>query len=252
MYQRSCTHWVTIPVEREHVVAGGGCVEIVPDPELETKRSLHLRLPAGDGQAKRSREVVDNVFEWVQVRDRGDEVWAMQELGDRLTVSDINTAGDAELLEESKDFGGRLMRDRAGESIRQHAYPDRRLGGMAFPVLDGLDGWNVVVGEVLVVLRVVIVIVLFLLNLLVVLLVKPRELDHVNGSEFNASFVEFYNLGISVHRMLYAEMTMHLVTNRSQRPSWPSSWFSGTPQIFIKRLYALGPSGPMNLSSDVL
>ena len=35
----------------------------------------------------------------------------MQELGNRLTISDINT-GDAELLEESKDFSGRLMRNR--------------------------------------------------------------------------------------------------------------------------------------------
>jgi hypothetical protein len=128
-----------IPVEWEHVVADGGCVEIVPDPEVATERSLHRRLQAGNGQAKRSREVVDNVVERVQVRDRGEEVWAMQELGDRLTISDINT-GNAKLLEESKDFGGRFMRGRAGESIRQYAYPDRRVGGMAFPILDGPDG----------------------------------------------------------------------------------------------------------------
>jgi hypothetical protein len=75
--------FLIIPVEWEHVVADSGCVEIVPDPEVETKCSLHRRLPAGNGQAKRSREVVDNVFERVQVRDRGKEVWAMQELGDR-------------------------------------------------------------------------------------------------------------------------------------------------------------------------
>lgn len=180
-------------------MADGDCVETGPDPEVATKRSLHRRLPAGNGQAKRSREVVDNVFERVQVRDRGEEVWAMQELGDRLTISDINT-GDAELLEESKDFGGRLMRDRAGESIRQHAYPDRRVGGMAFPILDGLDGWDVVVGEVVVLcVVIVVVVVLFLLDLLVVLLVKPREANQVDGSELNASFVEeFDNLGTNV------------------------------------------------------
>ena len=123
----------------------------------------------------------------------------MQELGDQLTISDINTS-DAKLLEESKDFGGRLMRDHAGESIRQHTYPDHRVGGMAFPILDGLDGWDVIVGDI-VVLRVIIIIIaiVFLLDLLVVLLVKPRELNQVDGSELNASFVkEFNNLGTNV------------------------------------------------------
>jgi hypothetical protein len=130
----------------------------------------------------------------------------MQELGNRLTISDINT-GDAELLEESKDFSGRLMRDRASESIRQHAYPDRRVGGMAFPILNGLDGWDVVVGEV-VVLRVVIV--LLLLDLLVVLLVKPRELNQVDGSELNASFVEeFDNLETNVRSQNAARRDGH-------------------------------------------
>ena len=82
------------------------------------------------------------------------------------------------------------MRDRAGEIIR---HPDRRVGGMAFPVPDGLDGWDVIVGEVVVVLRVVIVaivvVIVFLLDLLVVL-VEPRELNQVDGSELNAFFVE--------------------------------------------------------------
>lgn len=69
-------------VEWEHVVAGRGCVEIIPDPEVAAKRSLHCRLSAGNGEAKRGRQVFYNVFEWVQVRDWGEEVWAMQELGD--------------------------------------------------------------------------------------------------------------------------------------------------------------------------
>ena len=133
----------------------------------------------------------------------------MQELGDRLTISDINT-GDAEVLEESKDFRCRLMRDRAGESIGQHAYLDRRVGGMAFPILDGLDGWDVVVGEAVVLRVVVLVVVLFFQDLLVVLLVKPRELNHVDGSELNASFVEeFDNLGTSVNSQNAARQDGH-------------------------------------------
>src|SRR6266436_2876800 len=105
-----------------------------------------------------------------------------------------------EMPPKTKDFGSRLMCDHAGESIRQHAYPDHRVGGMAFSILDGLDGWNVVVGEVVVVLHVVVVIVvLFPLNLLAVLLVKPHELNQVDESKLDASFVEeFDNPGMSV------------------------------------------------------
>ena len=55
------------------------------------------------------------------------------------------------------------MGDRAGESTRQHAYPDRGECGVAYPILDGLDGWEVVIVEAVVVavLRVVLVLVLF-------------------------------------------------------------------------------------------
>jgi hypothetical protein len=62
-------------------------------------------------------------------------------------ISDINTS-DAKLFEESKDFGGRLMHNHTSESIWQHTYPDCRVSGMVFPILNGLDGWDVVVGEV--------------------------------------------------------------------------------------------------------
>ena len=65
--------FLIISVEWEHVVADSGCVEIVPDPEVSTKCSLKRRLPVGNEQAKRSREVVDNILERDQVRDWGEE-----------------------------------------------------------------------------------------------------------------------------------------------------------------------------------
>lgn len=69
---------------------------------------------------------------------------------------------------------------------------------MAFPILNGLDGWDVIVGEVIT-LCVTIIIVLFLLDLLVILLDKPSELNQVDRSKLNASFVEkFDNLGTNV------------------------------------------------------
>ena len=90
-----------ICVEKEDIVAGGDCVEIIPGFEVATKRALRRRLPAGNEKAKWRREVVDDVLERVQVG--GEKAWSMRKLGDRLAIRDIDTTDDAELLEEPKE-----------------------------------------------------------------------------------------------------------------------------------------------------
>ena len=42
------------------------------------------------------------------------------------------------------------------ESIWQHTHPDHGVGGMALPILDGLDKWDVSIGEV-VILHIIII-----------------------------------------------------------------------------------------------
>jgi hypothetical protein len=108
------------------------------------------------------------------------------------------------------------MRDRAGESLRGHAYPDRRVGCISYPILGGLDEWDVVVEEVgvLYVVVVFVIFVVFLLDLLVILLVKPREPNQIDGGELDASFVkEFDNLGTNLSSRRLAETSTHLITN---------------------------------------
>ena len=67
---------------REQDAAGGGCVELVLDPEVEAECALHGRIPAGNRQAEWRRQVVDDALEGVIVGDRGEEVWATREPGD--------------------------------------------------------------------------------------------------------------------------------------------------------------------------
>jgi hypothetical protein len=214
----------------EQDVAGGACVELVLDPEVEAECALHGGIPAGNGQAEWRRQVVDDVLEGVMVGDRGEEVWATREPGDRLAISNVD-AGDAVLLEEFEDLGGRFLGDRAGESTRQHAYPDRGECGVVCPILDGLDGCDVVVVEAVVVavLRVVLVLVLVLFQvLLVVVLVKPRErtTNQVDGRELNASRVEELNdLGTRMsvpQNCCTSRRPRTLLRILSHRPSLPS------------------------------
>jgi hypothetical protein len=204
----------------EQDVTGGACVELVLDPEVEAECALHGGIPAGNGQAEWRRQVVDDVLEGVMVGDRGEEVWATREPGDRLTISNVD-AGDAVLLEEFEDLGGRFLGDRAGESTRQHAYPDRGECGVVCPILDGLDGCDVVVVEAVVVavLRVVLVLVLVLFQvLLVVVLVKPRERNEPGRRKrtecLSCRGVERpWNANVSSTELLHVETATHLITN---------------------------------------
>src|ERR1700722_16678553 len=83
----------------EKDVTGGDRVEFIPNPKVKTKRTLHLRLQAGNGQAECSRQVIDDVFQGIEVINWGEELWASRELGLRLPVSNLDI-GDAVLLEE--------------------------------------------------------------------------------------------------------------------------------------------------------
>ena len=99
-------------------------VELIPNPNVKSERTLHLRLQAGNGQAECSGQVVDDVLEGIKARDWGEELWASRGLDLRLPVSNLDI-GDAVLLEELEDVVGRVVGDLAGESIRHHADPDR-------------------------------------------------------------------------------------------------------------------------------
>jgi hypothetical protein len=71
---------------------------------------------------------------------------------------------------------------------------------MACPIIYGHDGWDIIIVQAIVFLRIVLVlIIVLLLVLLVVNLVKPREPDQINRRELNASIVEEFNdLGMNV------------------------------------------------------
>ena len=130
----------------------------------------------------------------VTVFDGGEKGWTVtgQRLVERLTVSNVDVL-DVERVEEGTDVLGGVVRNAAGESVRQDPDPDSRVGDVTVSVLDGLDAWDVVVVQVLlfrIVVLVVLVVVLVVLDLPVRALVQPSELNEIDRCDFDPLLVE--------------------------------------------------------------
>lgn len=151
----------------------GDGVGLFADAEVGTKSTLHISLTASNGKTEGNRDVVDDVLERIAVVNGAEKGWAMtaQGLVGRLTIGEVNVLTWSESRKALMSLDDSCAV--APLSLRQDANPDGRVGVVTFSLLDGLDGWNIIVRNVFLFLG--IVVVLLLDGLLLRLLVKPGE-----------------------------------------------------------------------------
>lgn len=88
-------------------MACSDAVKILVDLKIKTKGSLHMKGPRpGDGQAKRSRDPVDDALEWMEIVDWSVEVGTNERMSLRLAIGDVNVVNAVPLKEVEDVLGG--------------------------------------------------------------------------------------------------------------------------------------------------
>jgi hypothetical protein len=105
-------------------MACSDAIKILADLKIKTEGSLHMkRLRLGDGQAKRSRDPVDDALEWMDIIDWGVEDGTNERMSLRLAIGDVNIV-NAVLLKEVEDVLGGVESGVAVCTVVTHTNPN--------------------------------------------------------------------------------------------------------------------------------
>ena len=110
-------------------MACSDAVEILADHEIKAEGSLHMQCPQpGDGQAKSSRDPVDDALERMNIVDWGVEEGTGERMSLRLAIGDVDIVNVVP-LKELEDVLGGVESGVAVCTVVKHANPDGDMTG---------------------------------------------------------------------------------------------------------------------------